>query len=401
MTERAPLHRAQPVSRHDRIRLAVLISGSGTTLQNLSDKVRAGQLRAEIATVICSNPAALEKATARNLGVTAHLVHRRQFADTAAFSEAIWRIVRDADVDLVCLAGFLSLIDIPDDFAYRVLNIHPALLPSFGGQGMHGRHVHEAVLAAGCKVSGCTVHFADPTYDTGPILVQRTCPVLDEDTPDALAARVFEQECLAYPAAIQLIAEGRVVVAGRRTRVLPGDPLPTEADEQLVRAAAKLCLEAHAGQRRDGGRPYSEHPISVAQTLRRRGVQDAAVIAAAYLHDTVEDTDVTTDDLRRQFGSTVADLVAQMTLSDQEQASFDVKTRALQEHARKMTPDARLIKLADRLDNLRDLHTRPPEKQKRYAEATLGLLDALSPWPPAGDAMAEEIRRLVGKFLHE
>ena len=101
------------------------------------------------------------------------------------------------------------------------MNIHPALLPSFGGKGMYGHHVHEAVLAHGCKVSGCTVHFVDNTYDTGPIIVQRTCPVLEGDTPDTLAARVFEQEKLAYPEAIRLFAAGRLQLDGQRVNILP------------------------------------------------------------------------------------------------------------------------------------------------------------------------------------
>lgn len=197
-----------PRPRHDPIRLAVLLSGGGTTLANLVSQIEAGGLKAEVAVAICSNEKAHEKLLSRDLGVTAHLVRRKAYGDTAGFSEAVFKIIDDADADLVCLAGFLSLLDIPDRYAYRVLNIHPALLPAFGGQGMFGRHVHEAVLRAGCKVSGCTVHFADQTYDTGPILVQRTCPVLPDDTPDSLAARVFEQECQAYPEAIRLITQG-------------------------------------------------------------------------------------------------------------------------------------------------------------------------------------------------
>jgi folate-dependent phosphoribosylglycinamide formyltransferase PurN len=104
-----------------------------------------------------------------------------------------------------------------------VLNIHPALLPSFGGKGMFGRRVHQAVLDHGCKVSGCTVHFVDGTYDTGPIVLQRTCPALDDDTPESLALRVFEQEKIAYPEAIRLFQQGRLKVEGRRVRIV----LPT------------------------------------------------------------------------------------------------------------------------------------------------------------------------------
>lgn len=196
----------------------MLLSGGGTTLANLTQKITAGELDAEVAVAISSNQKAYDKLMSRDLGVPTHLVTRKDHADTAAFSEAIFGIIREADVDLVCLAGFLCLLSIPDDFAYRVLNIHPALLPAFGGKGMYGHHVHEAVLQAGCKVSGCTVHFADQTYDTGPILVQRTCPVEFDDSPDTLAARVFEQECLAYPEAIRMITSGKLVIYDRSIR---------------------------------------------------------------------------------------------------------------------------------------------------------------------------------------
>lgn len=210
-----PIHVPRP--QHKPIRLAVLLSGGGTTLANLAGKIQAGDLQAEVAVAISSNPKAYEKLLAKNLGIPAHLVARKDHTDTAAFSEAVFRIIREANADLVCLAGFLSLLNIPDSYAYRVLNIHPALLPAFGGKGMYGHHVHEAVLQAGCKVSGCTVHFADQTYDTGPILVQRTCPVLPDDTPDTLAARVFEQECQAYPEAIKLIADETLLIDNKTT----------------------------------------------------------------------------------------------------------------------------------------------------------------------------------------
>ena len=128
-------------------------------------------------------------------------------ADRRSFSETIFDLCRKADVDLVTLAGFLCHLEIPDDFAGRVMNIHPALIPAFCGKGMYGEKVHAAVLERGCKVSGCTVHFADNEYDHGPIILQRAVPVLDDDTPDTLAARVFEQECEAYPEAIRLLGK--------------------------------------------------------------------------------------------------------------------------------------------------------------------------------------------------
>ena len=161
----------------------------------------------------------MQRACDRGLSVA--IFERAKHKDVKAFSQAVWAQVEARGAELVCLAGFLSLLDLPDRWVGRVINIHPALLPSFGGKGMYGHHVHESVLAAGCKVSGCTVHFCDQTYDTGPIIVQRTCPVLEDDTADTLAARVFEQECLAYPEALRLIAAGRVQIHARRTRILP------------------------------------------------------------------------------------------------------------------------------------------------------------------------------------
>ena len=185
-------------------RLAILISGGGTTLQNLAAAIAAGQLHASIACVIASNPKCFGIQRAKNLHLPTFIITRKDFPTLDLFSAQIASTLRQHAVDLACMAGFLSLWTIPPDFRGRVLNIHPALLPKFGGRGMHGRHVHEAVLAAGETESGCTVHLADDTYDTGPILIQRRCPVLPTDTPDTLAARVFEQECLAYPAAIRL-----------------------------------------------------------------------------------------------------------------------------------------------------------------------------------------------------
>ena len=203
------------------IRLAVLLSGGGTTLQNLGECINRGELNARITLVVSSNPEAYGLTRAKNLGLPATTVPRKAYKTAAEFSDFVFAQIRAASADLVCLAGFLSLLKIPDDFARRVINIHPALLPSFGGKGMHGHHVHEAVLAAGCKVSGCTVHFADQTYDTGPIIVQRCCPVLDDDTPEMLAKRVFEEECLAYPEAIRMIAQGRVKVGGQAIQIRP------------------------------------------------------------------------------------------------------------------------------------------------------------------------------------
>ena len=201
------------------IRLAVPVSGGGTTLQNFIDKIGAGELDASIELVIGSKPSirGLDRAADANIPHT--VVARKDYPDVASFSAALFKTCREADVDLVALGGFLCMIEVPEDFKGRVMNIHPALIPAFCGKGYYGHHVHEAVLARGAKVSGCTVHFVDDEYDHGPIIVQRTCPVMDNDTPDSLQQRVFQEECLAYPEAIRLFAEGRLEVDGRRVRI--------------------------------------------------------------------------------------------------------------------------------------------------------------------------------------
>jgi formyltetrahydrofolate-dependent phosphoribosylglycinamide formyltransferase len=201
------------------IRLAVLVSGSGTTLQNFLDRIKDGRLRAQVVLVVSNRADAFGLKRAEKAAVPAVLVERKDHPSREAFSQRIFDLCRQAGADLVCLAGFLQLIQIPEDFTGRVLNIHPALIPAFCGKGFYGHHVHEAALAYGVKVSGCTVHFADNVYDHGPIILQRTVPVAEDDTPDTLAARVFAEECEAYPEAIRLFAEGRLRVEGRKVRI--------------------------------------------------------------------------------------------------------------------------------------------------------------------------------------
>jgi len=201
------------------LRLGVLLSGGGRTLENFLEHIRAGTLPAEVAVVIASRPDVRGLEIARAAGVAAHVVRPRDFATVAACSDALVHLLDEARADIVCLAGFLSYWIVPDRYIGRVLNIHPALLPAFGGKGMYGHHVHEAVLARGCKVSGCTVHFVNNTYDDGPIVLQRTVPVYAEDTPDDLAARVFREECIAYPEAVRLVAEDRLRVEGRTVHI--------------------------------------------------------------------------------------------------------------------------------------------------------------------------------------
>jgi len=209
---------ARPLNRP--IRLGVLISGGGTTLVNFLRRIEAGKLQAEIPIVIGSRPdcGGLEHGLAA--GIRTEVVSRKACTSVEDFSDRIFSLLREARVDLVPLSGFLSLIRIPDDFANRVLNIHNALIPSFCGKGLYGIKVHRAVLARGVKVSGCTVHFADNLYDHGPIIVQKAVPVLEGDTPEALAARVFEAECEAYPQAVQLFADARLEVIESTVRIL-------------------------------------------------------------------------------------------------------------------------------------------------------------------------------------
>lgn len=203
------------------LRIVVLLSAGGSTLQNLLDRIADGRLRAEIKLVISNNREAYGLTRAERAGVPTAVVERKQFTSREQFSEQIFELCRQAGAELVCMAGFLQLIYIPEDFQAKVMNMHPALIPAFCGKGFYGRHVHEAVLAYGVRVSGCTVHFADNIYDHGPIILQRVVPVFDDDTPETLAARVFKEEFEAYPQAIQLYAQGRLRVEGRRVIILP------------------------------------------------------------------------------------------------------------------------------------------------------------------------------------
>jgi formyltetrahydrofolate-dependent phosphoribosylglycinamide formyltransferase len=204
------------------IRIGVLLSGGGRTLENILKHIRTGSLKglAEVAVVVAPRPGIRGIEIAQAAGVPAHVIRRKEFSSVQAYSDAMVARLDERKVNLVCMAGFLSYWVIPERYLGRVMNIHPALLPAFGGEGMYGHRVHEAVLARGCKVSGCTVHFVNNTYDDGPIVLQRAVPVRAEDTPDDLAARVFREECLAYPEAIHLFAEGRLRIEGRIVHII-------------------------------------------------------------------------------------------------------------------------------------------------------------------------------------
>ncbi len=194
------------------IRLAVFISGGGTTLDNFVAHIDQGKLDAEISLVIASRAGCAGIEKSKNYGFLTEVVQRKDFESVEAFSKVLFDRCRENEIDLVVLGGFLSLLKIPNDFLGRVMNIHPSLIPAFCGEGYYGGRVHLAVFDRGVKVTGCTVHFADNQYDHGPIILQRTVPVHGHDTPESIAKKVFDQECIAYPEAIQLYAQGKIAI---------------------------------------------------------------------------------------------------------------------------------------------------------------------------------------------
>ena len=214
---------SQAAKPGDRLKLAVLISGSGRTLKNFIDTAAEGNLPIDIRLVVSSSAKAGGLKHAEAAGIPTAVVNRGDFAKGGAgdkaYGDAIFAPCRAAGVDCVAMAGFLKLAPVPDDFAGRVVNIHPALIPAFCGPGMYGRQVHQAVLDAGVKVTGCTVHFVDNQYDHGPIIWQQPVPVFADDTADTLAARVFEAEKDAYPHVLKLLAAGRVQLEGGRVTI--------------------------------------------------------------------------------------------------------------------------------------------------------------------------------------
>jgi formyltetrahydrofolate-dependent phosphoribosylglycinamide formyltransferase len=202
--------------RRSPLRLAVLISGGGTTLRNLIAKIGSGELDATIELVISSSDAAGGLAFARQAGIETAVVECRGCSSDAEFSQAVFDTCRRCGCHLAVMGGFLKFVTIPPDFEWRVVNIHPALIPAFSGHGFYGHRVHQAVLDYGAKISGCTVHFVDNQYDHGPIILQRAVDVHPGDTAESLAARVFKAECEAYPEALRRIASGRLRADGRR-----------------------------------------------------------------------------------------------------------------------------------------------------------------------------------------
>ncbi len=214
------------------LRIAILLSGRhgrGSNMQAIAQACADNRIDGQVVAVVGNHADSPALARAQELGLAAAAVSSRQ--DEIAYADALLTALRGADADLVCLAGYMRKVPDAVLAAYtgRMMNIHAALLPAFGGKGMYGQHIHQAVLDYGAKVSGCTVHFVDAGYDTGPIILQTPVAVEEDDTAETLAARVLAAEHQTYPQAVALFAEGRLRLEGRRVAVLPPSPaLPSE-----------------------------------------------------------------------------------------------------------------------------------------------------------------------------
>jgi len=201
--------------------LAVLLSGTGRSLANLLRVIDAGSLQARISVVISSRPAVRGLEIADGAGIATAVIERKGFPDDLAYSEAVYAVVAPYQPDLIVMAGFLRKLIVPPEWEGRILNIHPALLPeSAAGKGFYGERVHAAVIASGADESGASVHVVDNEYDAGPVVMRAIVPVLPDDTPASLGARVFAAECELYPEAIRTYAAEHLdlIAAGRRQR---------------------------------------------------------------------------------------------------------------------------------------------------------------------------------------
>jgi phosphoribosylglycinamide formyltransferase-1 len=198
--------------------IAVFSSGRGSNLMAILKAIEEGKLKARVVVVISNNSSAGALEIARSKGIDALHISRRQFSSDREYADKILSELRKRNVELVVLAGYMKKIpaEVVSEYRNRILNIHPALLPSFGGQGMYGINVHKAVIESGVKITGVTVHIVDEEYDHGPIVLQRAVEVKDDDTPETLAERVLKVEHEVYPEAIRLFVEGKVNVFGRK-----------------------------------------------------------------------------------------------------------------------------------------------------------------------------------------
>ncbi len=200
----------------NKLRLGILASGGGTNLQSIIDQCRQQTINAEIVLIVSNNPDAGALDRAANAGLQHICINHRDFSDRSSFDHSVVAALKEADVDLVVLAGFMRIISevFLEAYPQRIINIHPALLPAFPGL-----HVQKKALEYGARFSGCTVHFVDGGVDTGPIIIQAVVPIHDNDTEKTLAARILQQEHKIYPYAIQLFADNRIRLDGRRVIV--------------------------------------------------------------------------------------------------------------------------------------------------------------------------------------
>lgn len=204
------------------MRLAVFASGEGSNFQSIVDAAKSGALKAQVVLCVSNNPSAgvLDRATKSEIPVL--VLNPSEFSDPDGYTSSLRAKLIEFETDFIALAGYMKMIpaEIVNEYSDHIVNIHPALLPAFGGPGMYGRRVHQAVLESGADQSGATVHLVDEEYDTGPIVLQESVPVRPEDTPDSLAARVLKVEHRIYPRALALFEENRVKIDGRTVTIL-------------------------------------------------------------------------------------------------------------------------------------------------------------------------------------
>lgn len=204
-----------------KLRIVFLLSGRGSTLDNLLVAIRDKDIPVEIVKVISSLKTAGGLEIASREGIPSAVVRVKDHPDVAAFSEAVTREIDSAQPDYIVFGGYMCRYLFPERYCNRIINVHPALLPSFGGKGMYGQNVHASVLEHGVKVTGCTVHFVDENYDTGPIIAQKAVKVRESDDTHSLALRVQVAERKLLPRVIRLLAQGRITVAGRKVVITP------------------------------------------------------------------------------------------------------------------------------------------------------------------------------------
>lgn len=202
--------------------IAVLISGGGSNLQALIDNIESGDIKANISLVISSREDAYGLQRAKNHGIPAYCISRRDYESTEAFDRALLEKLKEYKIDLIVLAGYLNILssDIISAYPNRIINIHPSLIPSFCGKGYYGLKVHQGALDYGVKVTGATVHFVDEGTDTGPIILQKAVCIEDGDDAQSLAEKVLEVEHELLPRAVSLFVEDRLVVEGRRVKII-------------------------------------------------------------------------------------------------------------------------------------------------------------------------------------